>query len=79
MISIQSVTLQDLFVVLICNEAKESFAIVLTTSRCHFDEMVTAHRNEVLIHSARGPTSSLTLLAHPTDGFLSLGPLIQGR
>ena len=57
MISMQSITLQDLqynhcaaiFVVLICDEAKESLAIVLTTSRCHFDEMVTAHRNEVLI------------------------------
>ena len=58
MISIQSITRQDpqysycaaIFVVLMCDdEAKESFAIVLTTSRCHFDEMVTAHRNEVLI------------------------------
>ena len=57
MISIQSITRQDLqysycaaiFVVLMCDEANESFTIVLTTSRCHFDEMVTAYRNEVLI------------------------------
>ena len=56
MISIQSITHQDLqyscsvatFVVLMCDdEANESFAIVLTMSRCHFDEIVTAHRNEV--------------------------------
>ena len=38
-----------IFVVLMCDEAKESLAIVLTTSRCHFDEMLTAYRNEVLI------------------------------
>ena len=34
--------------VVLMYEAKKSFAIVLTMSRCHFDEMVTAHRNEVL-------------------------------
>ena len=57
MIFIQSITRQDLhcsycaaiFVVLMWDEANESFAIVLTTSRCHFDEMVIARRNEVLI------------------------------
>ena len=54
MISMQSITLQDLhcaaiFVVLMCDEAKESLAIVQTRSRCHFDEVVTTHRNEVLI------------------------------
>ena len=57
MISMQSITCQDLqysycaaiFVVLMCDEAKESLAIVLTTSKCHFDEMVKAYRNEVLI------------------------------
>ena len=56
MISMQSITLQDLqysycaaiFVVLMCDEAKESLAIVLTRIRCHFNEMVTAHWNEVL-------------------------------
>ena len=48
MISIQSITRQDLqysycaaiFVVLMCDEANESFGIVLTASRCHFDELV---------------------------------------
>ena len=57
MISIQSITLQDLqysycaaiFVVLMCDEAKVSLVIVLTTSRCHFDEMVTAQLTDVLI------------------------------
>ena len=81
MISIQSITRQDLqysyctaiFVVLMCDdEAKESFAIVLTTSRCHFDEMVTAHRNEVWF-----PTS-VASLARPRTAFWALGPLIQG-
>ena len=51
MISIQSIMRQDpqysycaaIFVVLMCDEAKESFAIVLTMSRCHSDEMMTAH------------------------------------
>ena len=48
-----------IFVVLMCAvlrpepqgqnlKARKSFAIVLTKSRCHFDEVVTAHRNEVL-------------------------------
>ena len=79
MISIQLIMRQDrqcsycaaIFVVLMCDEAKESFAIVLKTIRCHFDEMVTAHRNEVLI--------SFASLARPADGFLALGPLIQGK
>ena len=57
MIFIQSITREDLwysysaaiFVVLMCDEGNESFAIVLTMSRCHFDQIMTAHRNEVLI------------------------------
>ena len=77
MISMQSRTLQDLqysycaaiFVVFMRDEAKESLAIVLTTSRCHFDEMVTAHRNEVLISFCQRSCGRL---------FLSLGSLIPG-
>ena len=55
-----------------CDEAKESFAIGLTTSRCHLDEKLTGHRNEALIlfPSARGPTPSL---ARPADGFFISG------
>ena len=79
MISMQSLTLQDLhysyraaiFVAFMCDEAKESLAIVLTTRRCHFDEMVTAHRNEVLISFCQRsyPIPSLTSFARPADGF----------
>ena len=58
MISIQLITRQDptvqfnivlSFVALMCDEAKESFVIVLNMSSCHFDEIVTAHWNEFLI------------------------------
>ena len=90
MISMQSITLQDLqdsycaviFVVLMCDEGKESLAIVLTMSRCHFDEMVTAHRNEILIsfcqrsyffaHFARSSCGRHFYLWDP-------GPGIQGK
>ena len=83
MISMQSIMLEYLqysycaatFVVFkMCDEAKESLAIVLTTSRCHFDEMVTAHRNQVMISFCQRSYSSF---ARPADSFLSLGPLIQ--
>ena len=46
--------------------------IVLNKSRCHFDEMLTGHRNEVLISFFQ---RSLILARF----FLCLGPLIQGR
>ena len=88
MISMQSIMHQDqqyssycaIIFVVMCDEAKESLAIVLTTSRCHSDEMLIAHRNEVLIsfcqryyffaHFARSSCRWL---------FLSLEPLIQGK
>ena len=87
MISMQSITLQDLqysycaaiLVVLMCDEAKEPLAVVLTTIRCHFDEMVTAHRNEVLISFCQR-SYFFACFARSSCGrlFLSLGPLIQG-
>ena len=55
-------------------EAKKSFAIVLTMSRCHFDEMVTAHRNEVLTSFCQSLFFSST--AHLTITFETL---IQGK
>ena len=55
-----------------CDEANESFAVVLTMSRCHFDEIVTAHWNEVLMPEV--PLRSIVLWM----AFLTLGPLIQG-
>ena len=54
-------------------EAKKSFAIVLTMSRCHFDEMVTGHRNEVLTSFCQSLLFSST--AHLTITFETL---IQG-
>ena len=82
----QSITLQDLqysyfaviFVVLMCDEAKESLAIVLITSRYHFDDIVTAHRKEVLISFWVLCLRSLHSLVLRT-AFLYLGPLIQGK
>ena len=53
-----------IFIVLMCDEAKESFAIELTTSRCHFDEMVTADRNEVLTSFCQRSHFARSFLKH---------------
>ena len=68
-----------ILVVLMCDEAKESLAIVLTTSRCQFDEMVTAHRNEVLISFCKRSYFFVRFARSSCERlFSSLGPLIQG-
>ena len=56
-----------MFVVLICDEAKESFAIVLTTSRCHFEEMVTGHRYEALISFCQRLRSLVQIISGTSD------------
>ena len=67
-------------------KARKSFAIVLTTSRCHFDEVVTAHRNEVLYSFCQSLLFSFSSTAHPhtpstiiTLTLISFETLIQGK